>query len=245
MKLFELITPANLGYRDSKLSTDAHERLLTRAIGADRKRVGHGAFARVWSSDKKPGEVTKVAKEFASLNKDAYYQYLDMISRNERMSSNPYFPKVNRLRVVKGRDGGFTYTADIESLHPLESLGIEELEAIGEHTFNDFDGLCAIVAKSWGKYKTDGRPTEDEQSQRTEIRKVVLERTILVYLGKAMWHSTGVATYIRDPNLKQAVMMIRHLIKSNPGIGPDIHSGNVMVRRGRFMPQLVFTDPVC
>jgi hypothetical protein len=59
----------------------------------------------------------------------------------------------------------------------------------------------------------------------------------------------GPATNIKDPELKRALIVLRGFIKKsrkgdNDPRGPDIHGGNIMVRRGPFAPQLVFTDPV-
>ena len=55
-------------------------------------------------------------------------------------------------------------------------------------------------------------------------------------------------TLFKDPYLKQAIMLIRHLRKTtaDAGIGMflDMHRGNIMLRRLPTGPQLVFTDPV-
>jgi hypothetical protein len=64
--------------------------------------------------------------------------------------------------------------------------------------------------------------------------------------GRSSGH--GPSTNIKDPELKRALIILRGFIKKSRDTGnsrePDIHSGNIMVRRGPFTPQLVFTDPV-
>ena len=49
---------------------------------------------------------------------------------------------------------------------------------------------------------------------------------------------------IKDPNLKQAVMFIKSVLRQNTRFFTDVHDENIMVRRGRHAPQLVFTDPL-
>jgi len=58
----------------------------------------------------------------------------------------------------------------------------------------------------------------------------------------------GPSTNIKDPEFKRALMILKGFVTKSHTTGdyrgPDIHSGNIMVRRGPYAPQLVFTDPV-
>jgi len=56
-------------------------------------------------------------------------------------------------------------------------------------------------------------------------------------------HKSDLLAQIKDPMLKQALMLIKKLL-SQGGHGRDIHYGNIMVRRTSVGPQLVITDPL-
>lgn len=49
---------------------------------------------------------------------------------------------------------------------------------------------------------------------------------------------------IADPNLVQAIRLIRQVVSSNDVFGLDIRADNCMIRNTSVGPQLVITDPI-
>ena len=77
MKVFELLTPDNLKYKQLKSPVRQKWRGITKPSSA-RTYLSGGAFANVYDVENKPGSVEKIAQpHITSLDSDAYYQYLD------------------------------------------------------------------------------------------------------------------------------------------------------------------------
>lgn len=254
MKVFELVnqqsftpkrlkTPASVKYRETLKNTDHNRELL-----------GQGSYANVYARDNDPGAVDKVAKPISpverdgpgkglsdGLENDAYYKYLKLITTNDRMSSNPYFPKIFDLKTFKGNDGRYTYEVNMEKLHRLTTLSLEEVKMIGDNLFTNYR---AVVKDSIEALAPGGIETEDKEMIKQITKRGHLEALSNCIQG-AIENQSEPATYIKDQKLKQAVMLIRGLVKkTHPHMINDAHVGNIMVRRGPFTPQLVLTDPV-
>ena len=172
-----------------------------------------------------------------------------MISKNERISKNPFFPKVHDLKTFRGSDGKYTYTAEIEKLHKLETLSIDEIIMIGRNLFTNFDAAFhgdkekQVWNSHPGKPTGDDHYATDKKEYSSGLHRIALD-TLAKLFDQAIDHASGVATNINNSNLKQALMLIRKLVKANGDMTSDIHRGNIMVRRGPFTPQIVITDPV-
>lgn len=244
MKLFELITPTDLKYR-SITNRSAYDKAKAMRKAIDRNKsefVGNGAYASVFQSEKDPGSVQKLARPIPSLTNDGYYQYLDMIAKNDRMSNNPYFPKVYGLKTFKDRAGNYTYRVNMEKLHNFNTLSTEELEMLGRKMFTNFDQRYSEDRKNWLPY--EGDQNRDEEIRSSAAHKGARD-ALIDLIERAIHRRSKVSTNIKDPYLKQALSMLRHLVKTgNKEYMSDIHQGNIMVRRGPFTPQIVITDPL-
>lgn len=253
MKINELfLTPDQLKYKQTKSPINRKWQTLVKS-SPERPQLGGGKFASVYAPEKLPGSVEKVAKPewLESLADDGYYQYLDMISKNERIANNPFFPKIHNLQTFRGSDGKYTYKVELEKLHPLSSLSTEEIITIGRKLFTNFDQLFKNRKKMFdvgtnpssdtSEYHDD---TNKRQHQYESKLRYAAMNTLSMLFDKAIDWSSEVSTNIKDPNLKKALMMIRSIVKSTPNSTPDIHEDNIMVRRGPFAPQIVITDPI-
>lgn len=244
MKVFEIfMTPNQLKYQSiDEPIDDRWERL--RATPRGRSRVGTGAFASVYASEKDPGSVEKVASPLmiSSLSNDGYYQFLDAIAHNDRISKNPFFPKIYKLQTFRDKEGKYTYSVNMEQLHALKTLSSEEAIRIGRELFTNFDGVFKAVRKE--QNVQGSRPSRNPEADENKIRlqHLVTIMTLARCFNDAIQADT--VTHVTNTHLKQAIMLIHKIMKSSEDRAPDLHTGNLMVRRGPFAPQIVITDPI-
>lgn len=202
------------------------------------EEIGSGMYSTAFSTKQEPGTVRKVVAPIDDLESDAYFQYIQVIAKNDRMLSNPYFPKIFNIEVKQfwrrdfqtgeklGKEYGFA--VDIERLLPYSELSQKEAQMLGNRMFYEFERTTKP------KDRTDSR-----EEQRDYL-------TALVYRIEAAmeeWTRDEMITTIKDSRFKQAVMLIKNLDKKEE-IGLDLHADNIMIRRGPVGPQIVITDPV-
>lgn len=217
------------------------------------KELGTGYFARVTTTDDEPGTVHKTPHDYEwNLETDAYYQYVKMIVTNERLSQNPFFPKIYDVEVIEHPEGTKTYTIDMERLHPFNSLSQEESVVIGTHLFEGFDTLVSLH-KRHNMLFSDEEGIAAGKSIITP-RKLLLNSLTLPLRTKLVYNPgtnssieaphLQLRVNVKNSHLKQAMLFLKKLVASNPSFYIDIHDQNIMVRRGPHLPQLVFTDPI-
>lgn len=209
----------------------------------DQKEIGSGMFADVFSTSQEPGTVRKISTvPVDNLKQDAYFQYVSMIAKNDRMSSNPYFPKVFNIQVRSFYRKDFTeqqnlgveyvYATDMERLLPFDTLSSEEARMLGNKIFYDFEKKDRPGRTGSGSNKYDYR---DELTDRIDDT-----------FDEDFWSGkpSRLATVVKDRYYKQALMLIKGMISKNDRMRMDMHSENIMIRRGPGGPQIVITDPV-
>ena len=232
MKLFEIkpIPPERFTPRPTMQGLSK----LEKRPGDKAKEVGSGNYASAWSTTTEPGTVRKVITDISDLNNDAYFQYVRTITKNERLSKNPYFPKIYDVQVVKDKNfdlPSHSYYVDMERLHKLGTLSDEEALTIGRNLIHGFDSWMNQTTSTGQKMYSD-----PEKALIGYLRQPVSKR----FSAKG----NRLLDNIKDPNLKQALMFIKSVLRGNTRFFTDIHNENIMVRRGRHAPQLVFTDPL-
>lgn len=207
----------------------------------NQEEIGSGMFATAFSTPEEPGTVRKIVGPIDDLKKDAYFKYIEIMAKNDRMSANPYFPKIFDIQVRRFYRKDFTgkvnlgvkymYAVDMERLLRFDSLSQEEARVLGNKMFNDFERQTKPI-----RYKAGS-------GDRSEPRNYFegLESMITIVLDD--WFRSRLTTAIKDSRFKQAVMLIMKLEKDD-NIAMDIHSENIMLRRGPGGPQIVITDPV-
>jgi hypothetical protein len=110
---------------------------------------------------------------------------------------------------------------------------------LGERMFFNFAGF----AKEYVARRKEIVPSQHRDKVSMQS-KATAGFVLLKAIEKCIGYGEQVATYIKDPRLKEAMIILRSLIKNDHDVAADIHDGNVMVRRGPGGPQLVLTDPV-
>ena len=207
----------------------------------DQEEIGSGMYATAFSTPEEPGTVRKIVGPFDNIKDDAYFRYIKMMAGNDRMSSNPYFPKIFDIQVRRFYRKDFTgkvnlsvryiYAVDMERLLPFESLSQEEARMLGNKMFYDFERQTKPIRHKAGS-GDPSEPRDHFEGLDTMITAVFDD-----------WFRERFLTIIKDSRFKQAVMLIRKL-ETDENIAMDIHSENIMIRRGVGGPQIVITDPV-
>lgn len=238
MKLNELktITPKDLTPKQYNVGREA---VVKKLMPKNAQQLGiNGLYGSAYHNPDDPGTVTKVVRAVDDYEKDAYFKYVSALAKNDRISNNPFFPRIYKIQVTKDNEGRNMYSVEMETLLDFGTLSSEECNMIGERLFFNYAG-----------FERDALARAKEIAS-TERRKAISTESnakfaLLKAMGKCLERPEQVATYIKDPKLKAALMILQSLLKKNRNMASDIHEGNIMVRRGPGGPHLVITDPIC
>jgi len=241
MKLseFKTITPKDLTPKQYKLGNIAATRKL---LPKNAERIGStdARFGRVYVNPEEPGTATKIVRKVEDIHSDAYFKYISALAKNDRITNNPFFPRIYKVRVVKDKQGKDLYSVEMERLQDFDTLSAEECNMLGQKLFFNYAGFERDMLAR----KKEITPTQHRDEVSLEDRGDA-GFVLLKAIGKCLENPEQVATYIKDPKLKAALVILQGMLKRDVGLVPDIHSGNIMVRRGPGGPQLVITDPIC
>jgi hypothetical protein len=190
-----------------------------------------GLYSQVKPTKNNPFTVTKTTFDpVKDLEKnDGYFYYINEIKNSKQAPENPYFPRVYEVRVYKDSQGRAKFKAQIETLIRGDEVSEEELKALGERIFEDFDKALERNASNKAIFR----------KHETHTTKQKYLHTISMLLNDSMYHQG----YIKDPHLKAAAKFIDDLQRKNKHIDLDIHDQNFLFRRGKYGIQLVITDP--
>lgn len=254
MRLYELTTLTKDKFTPT-LSSNTKELGQGFAM-ADQKALGSGSFATAFSTKEDPGTVRKVVGPLHSspAGSDAYFEYVSMLANNDRIMSNPYFPRIFDIQVKQfpgphsrwpddREQDMFAYAVDIERLHHFDTLSNEEARMLGNLMFYNFERSGDIP-----KSRVERPPGDDSKREAIVTRDYTDGLMKVLYDTFDRLNPAKRATTFKDPKLKQAVMLVRKVLNDgrakDHNFFADIHSENIMIRRGRGIPQLVFNDPV-
>ncbi len=244
------ITKDKLTPQKTRGVKDTGKRVFKDYEGAD--ELGQGSFASAFASKKEPGTVRKVVSHVIDLEGDAYFSYVKLISKNNRIQSNRFFPRIFDIKVFKTPDRlddaeadksdtwRYDYAIDMERLFDWNKLTDEDALIMGKQLYHNFERLIefdhvrSIPDKVSGRGQPKGRPY-----------KRALLRLLRQTFGGHRTDKENKVVEIKDPQFKQAVMFIKNMRRTDRhGMFSDIHDGNVMFRRTPQGVQLVLADPV-
>lgn len=238
MKVFEVIKPThsvhkikstgaefrkNLGIRDLTKFYGPHGEDDPQPKNQLVKVLGHGAYAGAIEVQGK-NEVMKISRGTNNPADDPWYQYISRLASDDHIASNPWFPRVYKMKVYETTDKAFKYfyIAYMEKLYPLTSLSDEELRGLIARSVQPKLTSRIRAAIPMSTYD----PMAKLQKMNGEsLREVLVDK---VRNQKA-----------RDPQLKQALDFLMNFHKDT-----DITEWNIMVRRTSVGPQLVLADPL-
>lgn len=195
--------------------------------------LGAGVFSTVvQTADKKL--VKKQAEPDEGLKKDAYFQYAQFVYVNHLAQENPYFPKIQEIRMDSEPYVGLDdirYHVIMERLIETDKMKVNDLKNVIRKIFTK-DAI------------NDWETFEDEDSIHS------LGDNMEILLGA--FESGGELTRwfgkenIKDQKLIEAMDIIQKLISLNRkrGFRWDLHSGNFMFRKTATGYQMVLSDPI-
>jgi hypothetical protein len=197
--------------------------------------IGSGANAAVYAKDD-PHSLDSVQRVSSKEKRRdlGYHTYAQFLLKYPGLKKNPYLP---RIHSVEHDDDNSVVEYEIERLHPFDDPKISHP-----------DMLWAICNKmftpqqvKWMKEDVDLEPTQrDPREEHVVLRRAIAEVIAMCIPGGNLDDT------IKDPQLKQAINVVRAVLRHNRGSGvyTDIHSDNIMWRMTGTMPQLVITDPL-
>lgn len=179
-----------------------------------------GFYGRVHDNGD-PHMVEKIPFHAAPQGHDGYYAYIKYLVDNKVYDSNPYAPRVYKLKTIKDASNNMKYKAQLERLQPFTSLGKDIVIGLGEMLFG-------------------------EDIFQNELEKWVWmsgERYAVIAFTKMLTKICNGKIESSDPKLNELCHIIKSICDSVEGFDIDIHSGNVMWRLSPH-PQLVIVDPI-
>lgn len=238
MKVFEVVTPTHSVHKIKSTGEQFRNNLGIRDLtkyygprGEDDpkpksklvKVLGHGAYAGAIEVQGK-NEVMKISRGTNDPADDPWYQYISRLASDDHIASNPWFPRVYKMKVYETTDKVFKYfyIAFMEKLYPLHSLGDDELRHLIARSVQPKLTSRVRAAIPMSKYD----PTKKLETMNSESLRGVLVDKI------RSWKA-------RDPQLKSAMDFLTGFSKDT-----DMTEWNIMVRRTSVGPQLVLADPL-
>jgi hypothetical protein len=213
--LFESLPPA--------VNTNSTYQKTTNGL-RDRSRRGqshapfldNGSYAHVFKQPK--AEVSNVLKIGHDLGerRDPYLAYVSRILELH----NPYFPQVQELKIFNSPKGKF-FKIRLEKLSKTSTVTPAEVETIAGRWYGD------NAEAKLRSHKVQLNPDTWITYQLSNLIDKPKERSILV-----------------DEALIEALHVIDELTLGD-GFENDMTSHNCMIRRTKYGPQVVLTDPVC
>ena len=245
MKLHEVktITPADLTPVRGAVNPWSHQDMIPRGAKPikqvnsgkeDDDGESSGLWASTYATPDEPGTAHKIIRSAVNLKSDAYFKYVSALAKNDRITSNPYFPKIYNVTVKQDEKGLSRYAVEMEALLDFSTLSVEEMQMLGDRMFFNFEPMLKHYRARMTELGVKDAKLTDHKT---------LQFALLKALENLFTYNTKAITYIKDPKLKAAMLILSSLVKKDR-VAPDIHDGNLMIRRGPGGPQIVITDPV-
>jgi len=213
------------------------------------KKLGKGAYGKVYAIDKDMTTVVKISKlAFNLWSKDGYYNYLLAISK---LQDNPFAPQIHEIVKVDDshasskRNKTPYLIANIEELVPLHKLSEEEKWTIVEKMVGKSLSTNVKMSKNFFKGHSLISAGLAIDSLIMQIlyneSKNVLTRQDDKYKLDPDYEPYDVKK-ITNKQLLDVLKVIKDLEKK--GFLEDLHSENIMARRTSTGYQLVISDPL-
>lgn len=187
-------------------------------VGREKAAYGASAYGQGKPVSKRgvdDAEYSKTNYFPSELQDDAYYAYIKAVT--PLMGGNPYVPEIYKIIKIRDSNGQIIPRYEMRSYEPWSNFKKPELVSI-------LAKISPVEVESM-----------DPDYTADDIWSVI---TGLVY------HAARADKETEDPELNQVMEIIRNVVASNPAFDYDMHSGNFLIRRTPYGPQLVITDPV-
>lgn len=247
MNLFEIISSEispTKDYHGQWVGRDEVEFDRDDSTTADEGEViGGGQVSTVKATKDDPHTVIKY-QHLPTSSSEASFMYAEYVIENE-LWTNPHFPRFYKLDTYRDEKGRIIQKVKMEKLHNYRSLSIDDVNAIINSNFTNY-AIKRIEKKAEKLFERDGRAKEDiPESDQAQVYFV----TIGIALNAAYLSAEQQDKIIASQSIDNAITnlrMIHHEI--NERLSPyksvyDMHSNNMMIRRGPYVPQIVFADP--
>lgn len=219
-EIIEAEIPIETSPDDMRVALDKHYQQGT--------YLGGGYFGQAFSM---PGDIETVDK-ISRLNQnswdmDGYYAYINAVKDIRDETHNPFLPQIYNVKRVESTNNSYLLVT-IERLYDIKLLEADELRRV-------FENLI------------DRTIPDDEVKHLPMVRLYVRDYNsnlteawieLIVYLLRDKLPDFK----IQNPQLIEAMAIVKKLMSY--GYTNDLHGSNIMIRRTKYGPQLVITDPL-
>lgn len=186
------------------------------------KEIGSGVYSKVRNDPNDPHMVQKRHRDPKAASTDGFVKWADYLINNKLVDTNPHFPRIYNARKIEDSEGKNIYKYQIEKLVSAEDVSPKILEAIWRQNFTQYS-----------------MPEDIEELDAEDIAD-----TMSGIISMAVEGNSEYMDDIISDSLKEAVKHLRaYYAETNYNALPDLHSGNIMLRRTPHGIQLVITDP--
>lgn len=210
MRLYELIdfTPKPTTRKPYAYAKRVRDSTKSSTLG-----IGSFASAEQMDSGKRLNQVTKLGNVSrfdhnsdvmsSSLKEDGYMSYIQAIDNfNKTGKTNPYFPVIHNVRIMKNTSGKMNFKVDLEKLHPFDTPGIidnaELIYSVFHRMFNstetnpDGESFTRWLTASLGEPR---RVKDPKLAAALSLIRSVIENGINfhddIHSENVMWRITG------------------------------------------------------
>jgi len=212
----------------------------------DEKELGRGYFSKVSKHDD-PHLVKKTSLSPDKTKQDGYWSYVNFLIDYKLWENNPYFPRIYKKDKTTDARKATMKSVDMERLFPLKSLSFASLEALVKKMFGENVLISPEISHDYGKSDMD---------YKKNVKRILIAditRALQNYLTGSEYE-LGILLRVNpnewDEKLIEALKILK-TISSRNSSSIDVHQSrsgaeqeNVMVRKGPYGAQLVFTDPL-
>lgn len=185
------------------------------------KEIGSGVYSKVRNDPHDPHMVQKRHHNPKAASNDGFVKWGDYLINNNLVDSNPHFPRIYNVRKIEDSEGQKIYKYQIEKLVPTEDVSPKLLKAVWRQNFTK-----------------ESMPEDIEELDAEDIAD-----TMSGIISMAVEGNREYMDDIISDSLKQAVQHLHAYYEETNFTVPDLHSGNIMLRRTPHGVQLVITDP--
>lgn len=185
--------------------------------------MGYGLFSFVRPDKRDPHLISKRHKNpewEKSAMPDLFIKYAEMVM-DEKLWNMIHFPRIYKLTTLTDVEDKKLRKWKIEKLYDASTLNHEEVQSLMERYFGS------------GIYKTVGLPPNK-----------ITYRHVLQYLANTI--KVNDLEKIKDETLLNAckkLIEIKDRLSQKTEIPFDLGYSNIMIRRTKFGPEVVFSDP--
>lgn len=204
------------------------------SVSSGNRPEGIGAYGKV-VTDKDPHLINKISID----NDECYNAFIEFLLLRKLPQRNPHFPRIYEIKTYKTQNTHknkwkierLNQTLDEYLRAPNIKLTdfIEKVELLSDHYLNDF---------------SKNKINDMIEILHEKIKQNALTSYHVKEIYKTLSKNLKTPDDLKNGLYKEALEIVYYYKNSElPGCMIDLHQNNIMLRFGKYIPQLVIIDP--